>query len=136
MKLQRRIERSLRIAIRDELHCLEQSAAPDVADIRVVAEPDLQQLGKTGSGLLHAIEKALLANDLLDRQSGRATDRMGIIRLPMLERARPFSDRIVHGAAAYYRAYRLVTGGQSFTQSRDVRDHTVLLAREEGAGPG
>ena len=118
---QRRIERRLGLPVGDELHRLEQPAPADVADIGMIAEalPTKSCVSRV-SGLIDATEKALLANDALDRERGGASDRMRIVGLPMLERARATRHGVIDFARADHRADRLVAGAEPLPQGHDV----------------
>ena len=81
------------------------------------------------------MKQSLLANDALHGERGGTTDRMRIVGLPVLERARAAGHGAIDFARADDRADGLVAAAEPLPQGHDVGNDPVLLARKEGAGP-
>src|SRR5262245_13885537 len=86
IELLRGIERRARRAVGDELDCPEQAAAPDVADVTVIAETFGEPALEPSAAFLHPVQQLLLVDDLLHFQRGGAGHRMAQIRMAVLER--------------------------------------------------
>src|SRR5262249_8973232 len=88
VKLERRIERRAGGAGADHLDGLEQAAAPDVADMPVIAEPFGEPPLELAAEIPDAIEQLLVVDHALDFERRRAGHRMRHIGMTVLESAR------------------------------------------------
>jgi len=75
-------------AIGHQLDRPEQAAAPDIADVAVVAEALGQAMLEVAAKLLDAVEQLFLGDDPLHLERGGAGEGMGEIGVSVLERAR------------------------------------------------
>jgi hypothetical protein len=101
--------------------------------MRMISESIVEQFEKPRTRLLHTMQKILPANHLLNRHGGGATDRMRVVRLPVLESAGAFGNGVIDGDRADHSTDRLVSGTEAFPERSDVRHDAVLLACQESA---
>src|SRR5262245_20946444 len=73
VEFERRIERGAGCAIGDELDGLEQAAAPDIADMPVIAEAVGEPPLELSTEILDAIEQLLVIDHPLDLERSRAS---------------------------------------------------------------
>src|SRR5262249_19709227 len=87
MQFLRGTERLAAGAVGDELDRLKQPAAPDVADMTMIAKTLRQPPLEMSSQLFHAVEQVLIADHPLHFERCGAGERMAEIGVAVLERA-------------------------------------------------
>src|SRR5690606_20169383 len=88
------LERRIRLALRHQFDSLEKAAPAYVADMRMVAEPFIEQAVQVFAQLCRTACQAVPFDDVLDGQGGCAGDGMPDISVAVLESARARDDRI------------------------------------------
>src|SRR5690606_33213315 len=132
--LSRRIERRLGFAVLDDLDTAEKASAPDVADMRVLAEGRAQRCVKLGSLLEYAREQAAFLDLAEDGIGGGGGHGMTHVGMAVLEETRAGGDRVIDPAGAKHRANRLIARTEALGDGHYVGRDAILLAGEQIAG--
>src|SRR5688572_31478778 len=94
--LARGIERLLAGAILHQLDAPEETAAADIADVRMRLEPTAQTRFEAARESAHAFDQSAFGESPLHGERRRACDRMADVGVPVLKEARALLDRIVN----------------------------------------
>src|SRR5882757_2455004 len=134
VQLQRGIERRAGGAIGDEFDGLEQAAAPDVADMAVIAETLGQSPFELSAESPDPVEQLLVVDHPLHLERRGAGQWMRQIGVAMLERARTVADGIDDAPARKHGADRLIAAAEPLGDRLNVGRDAFLLPGMARAG--
>ena len=128
------VKRLLGDPVGDQLQSPEKPPPPDIADVRVRAEPGTQPALERVAQPAHFRDQVPLAECPLHRERGRAGDRVAEVGVAVLEEPRALDDRVVHPAACEERPDRLVAGAESLGHGDEIGRDRLLFAGVQRPG--
>lgn len=129
------LERPLGRRVPHELDAVEEAPPADVADVFLTRQRAAEFALKQGPDGSAPLDEAVPADDPLHGQRARAAERVRLVRVAVVEHARPAPEPAHHLLVDQHPGDGRVPAPQPFADGHDVRDDVVafLLEREEGA---
>ena len=125
--LEPRVEGRFRFPVFHQFDALEQSASPDITDIRVLPEGLVQPVRQIGPMLPDVPNQPFFPDHLLDRQRSGTGGWMPHIGVPVHQGSGPRPDSFVDLAGDEERPDRLIAGAEPFGDCDHVRRDPVEL---------